>query len=402
MEQSVEMKNKESYQLKATDKVYHFCIGLLPVLCLLNFPILNISFGTVLLVAFIPHSMLFLLKNQKTDNYIGVIPFLLLYVYLIVRSDANMASIFLSIAALINIWGMLKGSIKTKEIRRIIEIYALVNVALVLLQTLVYYSFHYKIHYIPRFLVHSQFQESYAFRDEPGLYRPSALFLEPSHFSQYCCFALISVLFPAEEGKADLKTAFAIAVGCVLTTSGMGIALTAGIFGWYIMLCDVKKGSKIVPFLKWLPVLAIAVVVLLQIPFFQSALQRVFTEEEGYNAISGRTKQWSKAIGPMSGGTLLFGYGGSADYPFYLNGLADTIYKYGIVGVALEGFCFLYLMLKKVANFTWCCCISFIILFCVAHLTSYFTQVFYYGIVIADAVSGHDKRKTRITGILRQ
>ncbi len=359
---------------------------------MLNVPIVNISFGTVLLIVFIPYSLycVFMCFVSRSER-VGASVFFIFYAYMILRADGSMTRMVLCVAAFINLWGITCGSVKTDKIRQIIEIFALLNVALIIIQTLSYYGLHLRLQYIPQAIIHREFQESYVFRDTSGLYRPSALFLEPSHFSQYCCFALISVLFPNRE-KVDIKRAILIGIGCILTTSGMGIMITFGIFAWYMFLNSKSKESKLLKILKWIPVLIVGVFILLQIPFFQTALQRVFSNVEGYNAIAGRTKQWQNAIGPMSGATLWIGYGNSAEFPYYLTGLADTIYKFGIIGVVLQFICFLNLMVKKISNYVWCCCIVFILLFCFAHLTSFFSQVFYFGIVAADVMGAQRRR----------
>ena len=91
-------------------------------------------------------------------------------------------------------------------------------------------------------------------------------------------------------------------------------------------------------------------------------------------------------MGMMKGKDLLLGYGYDAKFNYYLAGLPDTIYKFGVAAVILEFCCFAYPMLKKCSNYVWCCSVVFMILFVFAHLTSFYIQVFYMGIIIADAV----------------
>lgn len=403
MEEKIKVSGSE-HSLNPIDKLYHICIGLLPVLYLFNVPGLNMSFGTILIILFTPHALFYVYNGLKRGgrSRISVFPFLLFYSYIMFRYEGNITGIILCLASFINLWGFSYGSIRIREIRKIIEVFALVNLVLLVLQLLVYYGAHIRITYIPRQLLHSEFQQSSLFTQSYGLYRPTALFLEPSHYSQYCCFAFISALFPISGEKPDLKRAALIGLGCILTTSGMGIGLTFGILVWYIILNQTSKGIKLFSILKWVPIIAIAVIILLQIPSFQTAIARVLSDVDGYNAIQGRTHNWDRAIGTMSGKDLWFGYGYSAKFPYYLAGLPDTIYKYGVMAVILEFLCFLYLMLKKFGNYVWCCCIVFIMLFCFAHLTSFYIQVFYFGIIIADAVIPNGKRLLRVRFCLRR
>lgn len=381
-----------SIKIMGIDSIYTLCVALLPFLCLLNVPVANISLGTVLLLLFAPYAFLCILMALKNAlPRITALFFFLFYCYLAFRADGNASHVVLCAATLIHLWGIACGSVKTEKLRKYVEVYALVNTVLIILQVLLYYGVHIKLPFLPASLFHRDFRESWVFRNEPGLYRPSALFLEPAHFAQYCCFALISFLFPRNK-KPDLLKAGFIALGCLLSTSGMGIAMVCAIFGWYFLVSRVKFESKLFYVILWTPLVLIGLLILIQVPFVQTALQRVFSNVDGYNALRGRTGQWSRAIAPMSGTDLWLGYGNSADFPYYLAGLADTIYKFGLVGVLLEFACFLYLMFRKFDRYIWCCCLVFLALFCVSHLTSFYSQIFYLGLAAAEAVAS--KRRT--------
>lgn len=376
--------------------LYVGCIALMPVFCLVNVPYLNISLATALLFLSLPYAATWVLMKARegTANQSllrAYFPFVCFYLYMVMRSDGNLTRIVLCILTLLHIIGLFYGSVSSKKIKKMIEWYAIINSILVLLQTLSYYVFDLQIQYIPQALIHEHFKNSYVFQNEPGLYRPSALFLEPAHFSQFCCFAIISLLFPP-EGKPKIHVALVIAVGCLLTTSGMGIVLTGLIFALFsVRWCVYQKKMNV---LKWQTLLTgillvlLVGVLLLQIPFVKTALLRVFSTVDGYNAILGRLGlwKWKEAIGTMEIIPLLFGYGYSAEYPHYLTGLADTIYKFGILAVLLQGWCLLSIMKKQKTVYIWCVCCIFFLLFCVAHLTSVFSQIFYFALVISEVV----------------
>lgn len=385
MEAKAKISIPES-KLNFSDKAYHFCIGLLPFLSLFNVPIINISLGTVLILLFIPHSLIYIYEGlRRGDKWkASIVPFFLFYMYMTCRFIGNLSGALVCVGAFVNLWGMSYGSIRIKKIRSILETYALINLVLIIIQLLAYYIGHIRFSYLPGQLLYSEFTDSMTAVSMVGLFRPAALFLEPAHYSQYCCFALISCLFPSDNEKPNLKKAVLIGTGCVLSTSGMGIALTFCIFLWYIIVNQTSKGSKLLTIMKWVPVVAIVIVILFQIPFFQTAIQRVFSESDGYNAIEGRTGNWGQAMETMHGMDLWIGFGYDAKYPFYLSGIPDTIYKYGIVAVVLEFLCFFYMMIKKKSSYVWCGSIAFLSLLFVAHLTSFYLQVFYMGIILAD------------------
>lgn len=394
MQRKIDKNIQYSKSLSLTTVLFQYCVALMPVLYLLNVPLLNVSLGTILLLVFLPYSGFCIVRafrknGGKLENLAGILIFALFYLYVCLRSDGSLKTIVLSFSTLVHICGMFCGSVQLEKVRRILVTYAMINVGLVLIQTVAYYLLNWRIQYLPQVFVHEQFLESYIFREEGGLFRPSALFLEPSHFAQYCCFAMISVLFPA-DGKADVERAIVIAVGCILTTSGMGIALVCGIAAWYL-IAEYLVSGKIKTYrpkqiLLAVLIFAVGAFCVCLVPFVRTALQRVFSTVDGYNAIIGRLGLWKlkDAIGTMGFVQLLFGYGNSAEYSYYLTGLADTIYKLGLVGTVLEFACFGWLMYRKRSNYVWCTCLSFLLLFVMAHLTSYFVQLFYFGIVIAD------------------
>ena len=369
------------------DNFYHICVGLFPTLYIVNVPGLNMSLGTILLFLLLPQSFIYIIKRKKFKGRISTLCFFAFYFYLIARCEGNLTRIVICCCTFIIIAGQINGAIDTLKIRKVIETFAIVNVVLVMIQVVSYYLLHIQIQYIPKWLIYEEYQNSWVFRDFTGLYRPSALFLEPSHFAQYCVFALISALFPTVE-KVNLKKALVIGAGVILTTSGQGILLTVGVAAWYLAFNNQSLNKKIINILRIVPVILIVVAVLYNTEFFQAAINRIFNRVDGYTAIEGRTHNWDDAIGNMHGKTLWFGYGDSHKFRLYLPGLADTIYKYGLLCIILESLCLLYLMLKKIGNnYIWCSCVVFTILFCIAHVTNYVSQIFYFGIIIAEATT---------------
>ena len=380
-------KNKNRVHSSFADDFYNICIALLPALYIINVPVLNMSLGTILLFLLLPKSILTLIKASTSNRKLNSFFFLVFYLYLILRCEGSIVRIIICCCTFLIIAGQINGAINSLKFRKIVESFAIVNVVLVAIQVISYYLFNYQIQYIPRGIIYEEYQNSWVFREFTGLYRPSALFLEPSHFAQYCVFALISVLFPA-EGKVNLKKAIAIGGGCILTTSGQGIFLVVGVSVWYLLFNHQSFSKKVYNIVKILPFLILAFAILYNTDFVQSAIYRVFNKVDGYTAIEGRTHNWHDAIGTMHGSTFWLGYGDGHKFRFYLPGLADTIYKYGLLCIIFEGLCLLYLMLKKIGNnYVWCSCVVFTILFCIAHITNYVSQIFYFGIIISEVTN---------------
>lgn len=381
-------KNK----LNTIDKAYHWYIGLLPVLIVYNFPILNFSLGTVLLLMFVPHALLYIVTNVKKTKKISIIPLMIFYVYLCTRADGDINTYIINIAAIIHFGAIISGALQGEYIRKIMVQFAIFNTGLVLVQVLFHYIMRMDLYFVGFSMLQRDFALTYTQAiSSSSLFRPTAMFLEPAFFSQYCLFAIISLLFP-QDGLVNIKKVGAIALGIVATTSGMGIVLTVFVFGWYVLINRQKLGSKIVSIFKWTVIVFIILLILSCIPFFQQAMMRVFSNLDGYNALTGRTGNWQRALDGMVGMDLWIGYGRSVRYPFYLSGVPYMVYYYGLIGIGLElGFIF-YIMLKKRNNFVWCTSVVFVGLLCVAQIVSVYLQLFYFSLLITEAIISNQRK----------
>lgn len=367
--------------------LYSVIIALIPVIMIFNVPVLNIGFSTLLLGLFAPFA---LLRYSSGKRLVGILPFLVLFGYFIYRSVGSLMNQFLLVIVLIHVYGAIQGSLKLHVMRKTIETVAVIGTACVILQTAVYYLLSLRFTFlIPGLILEENQEIIYEFLGaKDAMFRPSAFFLEPSHYAQYCCVALLSTLFPEGERKADIKKAVWILLGCLLTTSGMGIALCAGIFGWYVLFTRRKKGTKLVSLIGWSIAIVAAFFVLMQFDFFANALQRVFGEVDGYNAIWGRTLFWDQYIGSMKGSELWIGKGVIEMPEDYMTGLMELIYCYGYVGVAFLFAVFVYLFAKGHNNMTRCLCVMYCGLMFIANIFSFLPMTFWMSIVIAHSIKG--------------
>lgn len=379
--------NYRHSEMNPFDKIYHICMALLPVLYIYNFPVIHFSVGTILLLVFTPHSMIYIFMRNRQYQRINLLIFFIFYLYLIIRGNNDIKNIILMMSAFINICGMVNGSLRGKYFRDIIETFAVISFAVVLVQTLLHYVMHQNISFVFFSLLQNAYKERYSdVVYHTALFRPTGFFLEPSHYSEYCLFALISILFPENE-NANMKKAIIVAMGIVITTSGMGILFTGVIFCWYLLLNPGNIKVKIKRFFKWGFLLGCMLLLLNFIPFFRSALDRVFsTDDKGYNAVEGRTGHWSEAIRSLHDNAVYIGHGAEKDFGKYLTGLPDTLYHYGIIGLVLQILIFAFMLLRKVNNYVLCSTVVFLGLFCAAHLTGTCLQLFYYSFILVEVV----------------
>lgn len=387
----IKRKSRAAVSFETLRAFYTYCLALLPILFVYNVPSVNVSLGTVFLFAFLPYSVIVILRNLKGINRGSVLILLLFYAYFIIRSKGSIRAMLLYFAACVQLVGIVEGAVDARKLRSAMETVAIISAVIVFAQVLSHYLLGKKLD----FVVLSALQRDYkAIYSEPalsgGLYRPTGPFLEPAMLSEYCVFALVSCLFSA-DGSYNKRKAAIIAAGIVLTTSGIGIVLTAGVIGWFLLLRRQSLDKRVKNVLKGLLLLAAVLLIMSRFAFFKAALARIFTNYDGYNAVRGRVWRWAQALKPMKGAVLLFGYGATADFPAYLTGIADTIYRCGVVGMLLEFLLLFDMMRKKRSQYVLLSCLIFILLLFFAKLTSVFYQVFYFGLILTEVYAKESK-----------
>lgn len=373
--------------------MYSTVIALIPVIMILNVPILNIGASTVLLGLFAPYALLRYKSGRKT---ISLFPFVVLIGYLICRAAGSLINQVLLVIVLIHVFGAVNDSLNIRVMRKTIENVAMLATVCVILQTLIYYVLGIRTMFLIEALVLEENRNVFSESVMGGsLYRPSAFFLEPSHYTQYCCLGLLSVLFPMDGQKANLKKAVWIALGCLLTTSGMGIALCIGVFGWYVLFTRRGQRAKLKSLIGWALAAVIAYFVLIQFSFFSLALQRIFGEVDGYNAIWGRTLFWDAYIGGLEGSEVLFGRGIINLPEGYMTGLMEVIYCYGYAGAGLMLLVFVYLFIRSKDNMARCICVIYCCLMCIGNLLGFLVLSFWLCLTIASANARSDEYACR-------
>lgn len=370
---------------------YALFLALLPVIMMYRIPGVNIGAATFLILAGMLYAIAACLKSQVFSGIGMLIPLILYFVYIATKSVG--LSIILYIAIIIHLIAIAGGTVNTSALRKYIETIAVIAAGCVATQFFVHLLFGTHIPLIAYDLCIDEIQKLYGMNIATGigryesLYRPSAFFLEPSHFANYCSIGLMSSLL---VDKIDYKKALVITAGVLMTTSGMGIVIVAVVWCAFPFLAsrdmDMRKLRRVI--LLGCTGIA-AVMVLMQIPFFQRTVQRIGLTSSAsngqYNAIWGRTLYWDQYIAPMSGGELLLGYGQAELPEVYFTGLMECIYCYGIVGVALLLLA-LIVIFRRSKNTTGRLMVGLYgALLPVANLTGFIYVVFFMGSTIAIA-----------------
>lgn len=186
-----------------------------------------------------------------------------------------------------------------------------------------------------------------------GMFRPSAFFLEPAHFSQFCSIGLASLLI-REESIINRK-AILVTLGMILTTSGIGILTVIMLWGYVLVLNNQKLSVKVLTriIIGLGVLLSILVVFFLTSSAFRMAVLRITTEYAGHSsAIEGRL--WSRTfLEDLSGRAKWFGTGfrnipvyGSEKTTYYMTGIIELLYCQGIIGTAIFSAMYLWMFIK--------------------------------------------------------
>ena len=193
-----------------------------------------------------------------------------------------------------------------------------------------------------------------------SFYRPSAFFLEPSHFAIYCIPVIATTLFSRTgDTKRSRLVALFVSVGVFLSTSGMGIGVVAACWAIYLLFFFGQKGeARSIRLSKLLDPRAVALFTVLMVvmvglyafvPVFRSSVSRIFNLQGIYStsAIAGRTSTGMRSLTMLKGTKLLFGVGGQYDISDWnMAAFFFVTFKFGWVGTVLFYSFYVYSLFK--------------------------------------------------------
>lgn len=374
-----------------TSRIISVIIALLPLIAFVNVPSLEIGLGMFLLIILFPW-LFYVCLTRIQLNDVFKFSFLLLFCLISVFcSRDNISNIIGFILVMVWVLGAYKNLINERLVFGIMSSVSVLASFIVVLQLISHYVLGFNLNpYIP-FLykdatLTQYYTVIYASFDNVSLYRPSAFFLEPSHFSEYTIIVLLWHLLKNRE-KNRVIIAIIISIGILLTRSGMGIAMVTGAWVvYYINGLDFKKMENCINAVL-VVIGCIAVLYLcFRLPFFQSAMNRVAATDGDYNAINGRLFWWNYYFSPLSFSQLLLGCGyGAVELDKYMTGFMKLLYCSGIIGVI-----FFYLMLfqhvERKDKFKNIAIVFYSVLIVFAGLVSVIHLVFYLTIILSKKI----------------
>lgn len=175
-----------------------------------------------------------------------------------------------------------------------------------------------------------------------GWFRPSAFFVEPSHFAQYCSVGLAYCMysFYLIKGKKELLLAILLSITTLMSSSGIGFIVVFSL--WIIFIIkytfDTKTKKEFVFFLLGIIGLCILMYYLYQQTFVQLIITRLFaTKQSGLSSIAGRNGGYLTFLN-SSINLQVFGCGSGLEpdigTEFYTTG-SILLIRYGITGVLI-------------------------------------------------------------------
>lgn len=325
---------------------------------------------TVMIITFCYFAFLFLKKD--TWHIGNVFPLILLSVYEILNHGTGIFEVareFLLIAYFII---AATGVIDLKYYSKIITRVAMIASVLLVIQYICYYVFGFHLQLVATQLLNNGAQQWVRLAQTGrisvtgsvmSLYRPSAFFLEPSHMTLFSFSALALIILSENFKREHLFSALLISLGCLLSTSGMGIALVLGIWGIYFIKCISGKGTvkerlkQLISKrnLVWLAVVLIAILLAyLYIPFFQTSINRIFGIGGTKSAIKGRMATGIKSLATLSGLEVLFGKQNWGNvHNWNMAGFFYTFYTQGFIGMFISFIFYVRSIFKTKDAYRW-------------------------------------------------
>ena len=375
--------------------------AMLLVLCpfLQNYQGLVVDARATALILMTPYVLVRLWMKNRV-NWLVVAPMLLFSLWKLFDNGTNISELGREGLFCIFLLAAASGALDFKTFTRAWTVVATVGCALVLVQTVCYYLFDFHIQMIPTrmFLPNS---DQWMGMAETGkisilgnpmkLYRPSAIFMEPSHVAMYSIPPLLMLLLSPGFNWRRCVAAALITGGVMASTSGLGIVLCMGLwFLYFALYCGEGGKNKPILFIKGFSIkehtfkgvqikgkryggfttsaveirpinillvgsLILAVLAMyLFVDVFRDSVNRILMSEDGYNAIAGRTDSGMLAVSKLVGSEWLFGkLVPGTEAGWYMPAFYEMIYKYGLLGFAVSYGFYVNSLFKLKRQYAW-------------------------------------------------
>jgi hypothetical protein len=193
----------------------------------------------------------------------------------------------------------------------------------------------------------------------PVTNRPTSIFGEPSQYTNFMLVLLAMTFFKDSNDIYHKDRKILYSVGILLSTSGQGYFILAGMWLVYVMYSGLLQHHFVKSLLTVLAVV-VAVTIASRIPIIQESYARIYssTSETGYStAVTGRLAGF-EYVNNLTKGQFLVGTGfgnrvsgiALSGGVIYYNGISSIVYGSGIIGLLLYVFiCMDYMRKTSIA-----------------------------------------------------
>lgn len=122
--------------------------------------------------------------------------------------------------------------------------------------------------------------EYYDYLNYHNIYRPSSIFIEPAHFSQYASLGLLMELFPLDNGQKETSNyfkAFVITIALVLSGSAIGFFSVLFFWGYWFWKFYVREGRFIKSYFISIILILIGSITIFRTDVFDKFFYRIST-----------------------------------------------------------------------------------------------------------------------------
>ena len=346
----VDDENKSS----PLDKLAIMLLALCPILQHYKGIFINLAVSVFLLL--FPYVAVKFVKKRYIElKYFKIaLPLVVFYAFQVIDHGTSITEAGQAVVVAVYLFAITGGCFNTRYFIRVITCISIVACICIIIQYICYYLFRFHLQIVPTSLLLER-NHQWIMLAKTGrysitgkmikFYRPSAFFLEPSHMFIYMFTPLTISMLSSDNSLRNRRISFLLAIGMILTTSGMGILTTILLYVAYVSKTNGtgKRFSLEMFFqpknvLKMVLFLAIGIVIYLKVPFVRNSVDRIFSSGNDYsNAVSGRLDSGWNLIKTMHDSQLIIGVQDSLNgVTASMSGLDDTMFQYGIIGVILS------------------------------------------------------------------
>ncbi|MBQ7145191.1 MAG: hypothetical protein IJR95_00270 [Lachnospiraceae bacterium] len=355
---------------KVLEGLFAFLLAVAPLLFNYKGPFMNA--GISVLILLFPFELLLILRRDVISPRILMLmmPLLLYWGFKIIDHGTDLYEISQIAIYIVLFFCFAALCVEPKLILKAMTFVACAACVLILIQYICYYLFSFHLQLVPTRLLTSgssqwiqlvQTGRISVTGRRMAFYRPSAFFLEPSHMFVYLSVPLVYHVLSTDFGRT-WKKAVLLSVGMLLSTSGMGILMTAVV--WLLFLG--KQGREdhrfsLNNYLKPGNLLILGGFLLLGLglffgtEFFRRSIMRIFSSGDDYrNAISGRLDSALEMFKSFSVKDWIIGVSDHYDdVEFHMTAFNATLYKYGLIGTILSYLFYIRCLFQLKQEYFW-------------------------------------------------